>query len=50
MKRLLTLCLAFALLSGCTGPSAQAAERTFFAMDTVMSVRIYGDKALLDAA
>ena len=50
MKRLFALCLALVLLSGCTGPSAQAAESTFFAMDTVMSVRIYGDEALLDAA
>ena len=50
MRRFLTLCLAFALLSGCTVPPAQAAERTFFAMDTVMTVRIYGDGALLDAA
>ena len=50
MRRLFALCMALVLLSGCTGPSAQAAERTFFAMDTVMSVRIYGDGALLDAA
>ena len=50
MRRLSALCLALVLLSGCTSVPAQAAERTFFAMDTVMTVRIYGDKALLDAA
>ena len=50
MRRLFALCLALVLLSGCTAPPAQAVERTFFAMDTVMSVRIYGDGALLDAA
>ena len=52
MKRLFALCLALALLSGCTSPPAQAApvERAFFAMDTVMSMRVYGDEALLDAA
>lgn len=53
MKRLFALCLALALLSGCTDPRAHTvspAERTFFAMDTVMNVRIYGDEALLDAA
>ena len=55
MRRLLTLCLAFVLLSGCTGRPAQTeqpAERTFFAMDTVMTLRLYGggDEALLDAA
>ena len=50
MKRFLTLCLALVLLSGCSSPPAQAVECTFFAMDTVMTVRIYGDEALLDAA
>ena len=50
MRRFLALCLALVLLSGCTAPPARAAERTFFAMDTVMAVRIYGDEALLDAA
>ena len=50
MRRLLALCLALVLLSGCTPAPAQAVERTFFAMDTVMNVRIYGDGALLDAA
>ena len=48
MKRFLALCLALVLLSGCA--SAQAAQRTFFAMDTVMNVRVYADAALLDAA
>ena len=50
MKRFPALCLALVLLSGCAPAPTQAAERTFFAMDTVMSVRIYGDEALLDAA
>ena len=63
MRRLLTLCLAFVLLSGCASAPARTssdqtaparntspAEGTFFAMDTVMSVRVYGDEALLDAA
>ena len=55
MKRLFALCLAFVLLSGCTPASTQAApawENTFFAMDTVMNVRIYagGNGALLEAA
>ena len=52
MRRLFALCLAFVLLSGCTSAPAQAAERTFFAMDTVMNVRIYagGNEVLLDAA
>ena len=55
MKRLFALCLAFVLLAGCAGRPAQtpdALERTFFAMDTVMNVRIYagGNEALLDAA
>ena len=55
MKRLFTLCLAFVLLAGCASGPAQtpaAPERTFFAMDTVMTLRLYGggDEALLDAA
>ena len=53
MRRFLTLCLALALLSGCSTPpagDAAAVERTIFAMDTVMNVRVYGDEALLGAA
>ena len=55
MRRLFALCLALVLLSGCAPAPAQAAptwENTFFAMDTVMNVRIYagGNEALLDAA
>lgn len=55
MRRLLAWCLALALLSGCAPAPAQAApaaERTFFAMDTVMTLRLYegGDEALLEAA
>ena len=55
MRRLFALCLAFALLSGCTPAPARTPdtlERTFFAMDTVMNVRICagGNGALLDAA
>ena len=48
MKRFPALCLALVLLSGCA--PAQTAQRTFFAMDTVMNVRVCGDEALLDAA
>lgn len=49
-KRLLALALALLPLSGCA--PAQPLERTFFAMDTVMTLRLYqgGDEALLDAA
>ena len=53
MKRLLCLGLTLSLLFGCApARTAATAERTFFAMDTVMTVRIYagGDGALLDAA
>ena len=55
MKRLLCLGLALSLLFGCAPAQTQevqAWERTFFAMDTVMNVRIYADRgeALLDAA
>ena len=41
-KSALTLCLALVLLAGCAPAPAQAApeaERTFFAMDTVMTLR-----------
>lgn len=54
-KRLAALCLALclALPAGCTPAPAQAqpaAERTFFAMDTVMTLRLYqgGDEVLLE--
>ena len=52
MKRFLALLCALLLLAGCApAPSqaAAAAERTFFAMDTVMTLRLYegGDEALL---
>ena len=55
MRRLFALCLGVVLLSGCAPAQTQAApmrETTFFAMDTVMNVRIYagGNEALLDAA
>ncbi len=54
-KRLLAAALAIALLAGCAPAPAQAqpaAESTFFAMDTVMTLRLYqgGDENLLDAA
>ena len=53
-RRGLCLAAALALLTGCV-PSPQvrpAAERAFFAMDTVMTLRLYegGDEALLDEA
>lgn len=55
MRRCFALLLAFALLSGCAPARTQAqptAENTFFAMDTVMTLRLYagGDGALLDKA
>lgn len=53
MKQALAALLAFALLSGCAPAQAvPAAERTFFAMDTVMTLRLYegGKDSLLDAA
>ena len=55
MKRPLAALLLLALLAGCTSAPAQArptAENTFFAMDTVMTLRLYegGDEALLDEA
>lgn len=55
MRRILSLCLSLVLLAGCAPAPAQAApaaERTFFAMDTVMTLRLYqgGDEALLDQA
>lgn len=55
VKRLFVFFLTLILLAGCAPAPAQtapAAERTFFAMDTVMTLRLYegGDEALLDQA
>ena len=55
VKHILALLSAFALLAGCASAPTQAAptaETTFFAMDTVMNLRIYegGDEGVLDAA
>ena len=55
MRRFFALCLAFILLAGCAPAPTQArptVENTFFAMDTVMTLRLYegGDEALLDEA
>ena len=55
MRRFFALCLVFILLAGCAPAPAQArptAENTFFAMDTVMTLRLYegGDETLLDEA
>ena len=55
MKRALAGLTAFFLLAGCAPAPAQAqptAESTFFAMDTVMTLRLYegGNEALLDQA
>lgn len=52
VKRALAWLAAFLLLAGCTPAPTQSAptvERTFFAMDTVMTLRLYegGDEALL---
>lgn len=51
IRRAAALCLAAALLAGCA-PPAEPLERTFFAMDTVMVLRLYqgGGETLLDAA
>ena len=61
-KRALAALAAFLLLAGCGSesaqvpptqtPSASESERTFFAMDTVMTLRLYegGSEAVLDAA
>lgn len=51
VRWLAALCLGAALLSGCV-PQAEPLERAFFAMDTVMSVKLCegGDGTLLDAA
>lgn len=57
-SRLTALLLALLLLAGCaqtTPPQNDAAsaapvETTFFAMDTVMTLTVYGDKTVLDAA
>ncbi len=51
VKHLFAVGLALVLLAGCA-PQGEPLERTFFAMDTVMSVKLYagGDEALLDAA
>lgn len=43
LRALAAGCAALLLLSGCTAPQAEETERTFFAMDTVMQVRIFGD-------
>ena len=55
VKRLFAICLALLMLTGCAPAPAQAlptAERTFFAMDTVMTLRLYegGDETLLEQA
>ena len=49
-RRAAALCALLLALSGCA--PAQPLERTFFAMDTVMTLRLYqgGDETLLDAA
>lgn len=55
MRRILAVLLALLLLAGCAAPVDQAQPRyetTFFAMDTVMTLRLYegGDEALLEQA
>mgnify|MGYP002509769920 FL=1 len=52
MRRVFALLPALLLLAGCSSIRTQPLERTFFAMDTVMSVRLYdgGGEDLLDAA
>lgn len=46
MKKYIALLLVLALLSGCHGPAASApqkAEKTVYAMDTVMTLTAYGE-------
>ena len=55
MRRLTAMCLALLLLAGCApapAPASPTAESTFFAMDTIMTLKLYegGDEALLDQA
>ena len=53
MKRLISLLLALLLLGGCApAPAQPATERTFFAMDTVMTLRLFsgGEEELLAQA
>jgi len=52
MRRIFALLLALFLLAGCAPARAEPAERTFFAMDTVMTLRLYqgGEEDLLDRA
>ena len=55
VKHMFVFALALILLAGCAPAPAQAepaAEHTFFAMDTVMTLRLYegGNEALLDRA
>ena len=55
VKRLFVFCLALLLLAGCSPAPTQTpptVERTFFAMDTVMTLRLYegGGENLLDRA
>ena len=52
MKKMLivSLLLGVLALSGCTSDKQQAAETSFFAMDTVMQFTIYGDDTFLKDA
>ncbi len=43
LRALLAGCAAFLMLTGCAASGAEETERTFFAMDTVMQVRVFGD-------
>lgn len=56
-SRLLSLALLLLMLAGCASPAAEPqnadaepAQVTFFAMDTVMQLTVYGDEALLTDA
>ncbi len=55
MRRVLPIVLSFLLLCGCGAPaeesSGTAASTSYvFAMDTVMTLTVYGDEAFLDSA
>lgn len=43
LRALAAGCAALLMLSGCTAPKTEETERTWFAMDTMMQVRVLGD-------
>lgn len=49
MRKMILFLMCVLMLSGCSG-EAKKAEQTIFAMDTAMSITVYGDEAELIAA